>query len=271
MKSLSAIRAPGTAFMLAAAGTMVLLLRHQHSGYATALCASVCVAALLGSIVGFAFSAVAASLMSMLHLMSRETVPVLLVCSIVLQLYCTAGLWKTLDWRGSLRYVLGGAVTLPLGVQLLRHLSPAGIGLVIGTLVAPTAAYLLFKPALRLPAPGPVTELAIGAAGGITGGLVAFPGAALSISLNLRGLDKTQSRALQQPYILTMQLMALAWMLAGPQGVAWSAATWTAIPATLLGAQLGLSVFRRLTSAQFNRAVYGLLLVSGLVLLSHAA
>ncbi|MCB2038387.1 MAG: hypothetical protein KDF56_15975, partial [Ottowia sp.] len=59
--------------------------------------------------------------------------------------------------------------------------------------------------------------------------------------------------------------------LAGPQGVAWSAAMWTAIPATLLGAQLGLSVFRRLTSAQFNRAVYGLLLVSGLVLLSHAA
>ncbi|HPR44697.1 MAG TPA: hypothetical protein PLZ13_10255, partial [Ottowia sp.] len=61
------------------------------------------------------------------------------------------------------------------------------------------------------------------------------------------------------------------WMLTGRQGVAWSAATWTAIPATLLRAQLGLSVFHRLTSAQFNRAVYGLLLVSGLVLLSHAA
>ena len=48
----------------------------------------------------------------------------------------------------------------------------------------------------------------MGAAGGIVGGFSAFPGSIPVVYLGLRGLSKTETRNITQPYILTLQLIS---------------------------------------------------------------
>ena len=57
-------------------------------------------------------------------------------------------------------------------------------------------------------------DVCVGALGGITGGLAAFPGAFVTIWCSVRGWDKSVQRAVTQPFILAMQLITLATMQA---------------------------------------------------------
>jgi hypothetical protein len=86
----------------------------------------------------------------------------------------------------------------------------------------------------------------------------------------MRGWDKLRQRAVYQPYILAMQIVAivcLRWTAPIPQGVVHDLPY---IPFALLGAAGGLALFRRLTTLQFQKAVSVLLMVSGAGLLVHA-
>ena len=59
-----------------------------------------------------------------------------------------------------------------------------------------------------------------GALGGIAGGLGGFPGAFVTIWCSMRGWDKLRQRAVYQPYILAMQLVTIAclrWQCADPR------------------------------------------------------
>jgi uncharacterized protein len=51
--------------------------------------------------------------------------------------------------------------------------------------------------------------VAVGAAGGIIGGFAAFPGSMPVVYLGLRGVSKTNTRGITQPYILALQLISL--------------------------------------------------------------
>jgi uncharacterized protein len=112
-----------------------------------------------------------------------------------------------------------------------------------------------------------------GAAGGITGGLAAFPGACVTIWCGLQGWAKERQRAVFQPYILLMQAAALAWMQllpAAPGGGAWRVGLGEAasfLPPALLGTLCGLSLFHRLSDRQFGLAVNLLLIASGAALM----
>ena len=115
---------------------------------------------------------------------------------------------------------------------------------------------------------GWLSDFVAGAAGGITGGLAAFPGAFVTIWCGMRGWDKNRQRALYQPYILLMQLFALAML--GSAG-AWNGSDLALLgyaPAALLGAYAGLQLFRGMTDHQFSVALYLLLIVSGAALIA---
>ena len=126
---------------------------------------------------------------------------------------------------------------------------------------------LLGKPrAIRLQ--HPALDVLSGFLGGITGGAVGFPSAAVTILCSLRGWDKARQRALFQPFILIMQVAALL-AISLAQGhtmhtVGLDPGTLLCIPGGLLGTQLGMSLYQRLSNRQFATAVNLLLLVSGL-------
>lgn len=243
-----------------------------EAGLLAAAAAVIFAAALLSSVVGFAFSALAGA--ALLRLLGDPAcaVSVLLVCSIAIQSYSVVALRKHLEWRRLLPFLAGGAATVPVGVWLLQHMPVRVFGATLGTLVLGYAAYMMWRRegARSYPQAGPLADALAGALGGLTGGLAGFPGLAVTIWCGLRGWTKETQRGVFQPYILLMQLEALALLQAGGTPMLAPLSLGLLAAMALVAACIGVAYFRRMTNAQFNTMVYLLLAASGASLLSGA-
>ena len=248
----------------------VVLLAQGSPELAASLFA-VFVASTVSSVAGFAFSALCGSLL--FHLMARpvEAVQVMIVCSIAMQLFGVAALWRSIDWHSLPIFLFGGIFGVPAGVYLLLHLESGTYRVVIGGLLIGYSGYLLLRRPTRAIRTGSVSDACAGFLGGLTGGLAGFPGAFVTIWCGLKGWDKERQRGVYQPFILGMQpitLLAISLMrpsssAAAPLGLQMLAF----VPAALLGAWFGLRIFNRLSDRQFNLAVNALLIVSGIALI----
>ena len=152
----------------------------------------------------------------------------------------------------------------------MLHLPAATYRSVIGGLLIAYGCYVLLRPpmrTLRLPA---VFDVCAGFLSGITGGLAGFPGCFVTIWCGLKGWNKTQQRGVYQPFILCMQpVTLLAIHLMRPSSQAAAQLDWKVyafIPAALLGAWIGLCIFKRLSDRQFELVANWLLIGSGIAL-----
>jgi len=202
------------------------------------------VAALVSSVAGFAFCALAGSALAWLGTEPVKAVEAMVLCSIANQLYAVWAIREAIRWKALLPMLAAGTVTIPFGVWLLLHVDAAYYGTV-------------FRDALA------------GALGGITGGLAGIPGSAVTIWCGMRGWDKLKQRAVYQPYILTMQIVTILCLRFQSPIRMNLAHDLRFVPFAVLGAMGGLAVFRRLTNNQFQLAVSVLLAVSGVGLLAR--
>jgi hypothetical protein len=86
----------------------------------------------------------------------------------------------------------------------------------------------------------------------------------------MRGWTKEQQRALYQPHILILQITALVCLRTNaPIHNGWGDLA-LHVPVALLAACGGLKLFGKLTNRQFNLVVHGLLVASGLFLITKA-
>jgi uncharacterized membrane protein YfcA len=224
------------------------------------------VAASLSSTVGFAFSAIAAAMI--FHLVSDtvEAVQVMMVASIAIQAYSVAGMWHTISWRACAPFLVGGIATMPAGIYLLLSFRPQAYIFSMGLALALYGAYMLFRQPPSIKTGGVTTDIAVGALGGLTGPLAAFPGAFVTIWCGMRGWDKVAQRSVYQPYILVLQVLTLGGLsLVNERGVLDGHLIVYALPG-VAGAYLGLQVFQKLTDVQFRRLVNLALILSGIVL-----
>ena len=229
--------------------------------------AAILVGSVAAGLAGFAFSAITGALL--LHWLAPTTaVPLLLACSLATQLVSITALWKRMQWKQCLFLLAGGLPAIPLGAYLLQHLRPGIFGFGFGALLVAYAGYMLLRPGLALGQGGRAMTVAIGFAGGITGGAVAFPGAVPTIWCNLRQLPKDTQRGMVQPFILLMQLATIAYF--SKLGILNRATLTTflwCVPAVLGGTWLGLRLYRVIDDAMFGRVVLFFLLFSGVTLM----
>ena len=224
--------------------------------------------AVVSGFTGFAFSAVAGAVL--LHVLPpREAVPLMMVCSVLVQSMSLFSLRRHIEWRGSLRLILGGLAGLPPALYVLLHADPALLRIGFGIFLAGYAAYMLLRPAVH-----PFRQAALrydavaGLAGGLIGGVTAMPGAIPAIWCELRGLAKDRQRGLVQPYITAMQIAALAF-LAAQSGISAGLSSEVLHSLAPLGAgtMLGLALFGRVSDSQFRRVLLSTLMVCGLAYL----
>jgi hypothetical protein len=93
------------------------------------------------------------------------------------------------------------------------------------------------------------------------------PGAFGTIWCGFKGLSKERQRGLYQPFILIVQLAALAVLALsslGAGGRPFDFAGIAYVPAMLIGSSLGMACFKWLNDRQFALAVNLLLIASGL-------
>jgi uncharacterized membrane protein YfcA len=122
---------------------------------------------------------------------------------------------------------------------------------------------LLWRPVGTIGGMRPLADLLVGATGGITGPLAAFPGACVTIWCGMRGWDKVESRSVYQPYLLAMQIVGVTALIAlQPRGAFDPRLLAYALPG-LAGAVLGLRLFHALSDAQFRRLINLALIASG--------
>jgi uncharacterized membrane protein YfcA len=237
-------------------------------GAATAL--AILLSAFVSSIAGFAFSALAGSALAYLKVDPFRAVQMMVVCSLATQLYAVWTIREAIRWRPLLPMIAAGAATVPLGVWTLRHadalIYAAGLGIFLigyGCMVA------LRRDGVVLRA-NAWRDAAAGALGGLAGGLAGIPGAFVTILCSMRGWDKLRQRAVYQPYILAMQLVAIVCLHWNAHARIELEHDMNLVPFALLGAIGGLAVFRRMSNQQFQVAVSALLVVSGMGLLARA-
>jgi uncharacterized protein len=245
----------------------VVCSRDRNWALQLLLSAGIFAGAMVSGLAGFAFSAVAGAVV--LHILPpTEAVPLMMACSIITQAVSLVALRGTIAWRGSIVLIIGGVIGAAPALYLLHSIDARTLRFAFGAFLALYAAWMLFRPAAARAGstPGRLRHAIVGLGGGLIGGLTAMPGALPTIWCDLRGMPKDQQRGLVQPFIMAMQVLALAFMLshnALSSAVLLQLAL--SLPALAADAMLGIMVFRRVSDALFRRIVLSLLLVAGLI------
>jgi uncharacterized protein len=171
--------------------------------------------------------------------------------------------------RPHLAVVLGSAIGVPLGAELLRFAPAVQMRMAVGGLLIAFALYNWFRPDSTVAArAGAMADGAVGVVNGVVGGATGLAGIAAVVWCNLRGWPPAEQRAAFQPVGVATFVMIALWL--GGTGMIGSATAMLfllGLPALALGTWAGLKSFGRLDEAGFRRVVLGLLLLSGVSLL----
>jgi uncharacterized protein len=234
-----------------------------------AICAAVFLGGIVSGFAGFAFSAVAGAIL--LHVLAPIlAIPLMMSCTIVSQATSLAVFRRFVDWREALPMIVGGVVGLPIGLGLLVLAQPAVYRIAFGLFLVSYAVYMLVKrpPTSFADLAGLRLHSAVGFAGGLVGGFTAMPGALPVIWCELRGVSREQQRGVVQPFILGMQILALAMLASRPGVIRGEVLQYTllALPALAAGVMIGLFLFTRVDKARFRAATLWLLIVSGVLM-----
>lgn len=199
--------------------------------------------------------------------------PLVAACSVITQVQSLPLIWHALDWRRLAPFVVGGIFGIPVGTALLVHTPVTLLKLVLGVLLILYSGVMLLGPRRpRLPRSGRLADGVVGLTSGILGGLAGLSGVLPTIWASLQDWGKDERRAVFQGFNFSVLLLTVATHAAAGllTGSFWRALL-ICLPGTLLGAVVGQSVYRRVSTDVFNRIVLTVLLLAGLALvLSNA-
>jgi uncharacterized membrane protein YfcA len=253
---------------LCAGSVLCAALVMQDGSNNTTVMFAIFVASLVSSFAGFAFSAVCGAMLFHLSDDPVHVVQIMITCSIANQAAMTWAMRRDIVWRELAVYLAGGAFGLTIGVWVLLHANHTVYTEGLGVLLLFYGGYMLMRKPLVVRRQHRGFDLVSGFLGGITGGAAAIPSMPVTIWCSMKGWDKTRQRAMFQPFILIMQVVALlAIGLLRDRGIGkigYEISDTLFVPAALLGTALGLLVYRSMSDLQFARAINALLLVSGL-------
>lgn len=205
--------------------------------------------------------------------------PVSAVAVVTLQSVITGlmGLWEVraalrVNVARLMRFILPGLIGIPIGLILLEHISADGLKLVVACLLVVYGGFFSFRTNLpRFERRTPVLDATVGLSGGVMSGMAGLSGAVPTIWCSLRPWPKAETRAVLQPFnVVVLSATTVMLWTRGAYDSPTVTAFLIALPASLLAAQAGLMVFRRVSDSVFRRLLIGLSLVLGLALLIDA-
>ena len=199
----------------------------------------------------------------------REAVAIALACSIATGV---PGVWqvrRNIDARRLGVFLVPALLGIPLGLVALDLINARLLSLFVGTMLLVYGGYFAFR--RNLPS---ITgrwlglEAGIGFVGGVLGAMAGLSGALPSMWLAMRPWPKGEQRGILQPFNMVILTLA-AGLLAFDGGFGGSVPFNLALtlPASAIGAALGLWLFSKLSDYGYRRLLIGLMLISGLSLL----
>jgi len=202
---------------------------------------------------------------------ATQAVSIVLVMSVASSVQ---GLWIVRNEIGAnrarlARFLLPGLIGLPLGNSLLDLISASLLKLFIAIFMLLYGAFFILRRSLpRLERQTPLIDTAIGFLGGVLGGAASLSGALPTMWCAMRPWTKGETRAVLQPYNFAILVGAmLIFAFQGKYDRETLIVTLIVLPVTLISADIGIRVFRRLTDTQFRVLLIAFMFFSGLALL----
>jgi uncharacterized membrane protein YfcA len=226
-------------------------------------------AAFVAGLAGFAFGIVAAAIW--LHFLTPiQTAALIAGFGLIVQGWAVWKLRRALHLGRLAPFLVGGALGVPVGIEILRWTSASTLRVAVGALLVLFSVHSLARPKLgSAQGAGKVADGAIGAINGAVGGATGLAGIVATVWCTRRGWPPAEQRAVFQPVGVSVFVMTVLWL--GGAGIVAADTLYLfviGLPALALGTWLGLRLFGRLEEAAFRRVVLLLLLISGAGLLA---
>ena len=224
-------------------------------------------ASFVAGLAGFAFGIVAAAVW--LHFLPpAQTAALIVAFGLIVQGVAVWKLRKAIKHARLAPFLIGGAIGVPIGAEVLRWASPASLRLGIGIILVAFSTYSLIRP--KLPSAGNANRLTDGSIGilnGALGGATGLAGIVLTIWCTVHDWPPPEQRAVFQPVGVSVFAMTALW-LGGTGTIDRNTVELflMGLPALALGTWAGVKLFGKLDETGFRRIVMGLLLVSGISL-----
>ena len=224
-------------------------------------------AALVAGLAGFAFGLIAAGVW--LHILTPvQTTTLIVAFALLIQGIAVWKLRHAVRFDRLLPFLVGSALGVPLGAELLRGASPGPLRAGVGVVLIVFSLYSLARPKLgAIAAGGRAADGGVGLLNGVLGGMTGLGGILPTLWCSLKGWSKEEQRAVFQPVAVATFALTAAWLGAtGSIGGDTVRLFLLGLPVVLIGTWLGLKLFGRLDEAGFRKVVLALLLVSGVIL-----
>ena len=225
---------------------------------------AVFLSAIIRQVSGFGFALVSMPLITMI-VGIRVATPLVAIAATTVGLLMIASNWQQADRRILLQLCGWALLGVPLGVILFGYLPEEWVKRGLGALLISYSIFALVQPKLPLVKNGVVTAVS-GFFSGVLTGAYNTGGPPIVVYGTLRHWPPHQFRATLQLFFLIVTGMAMI-----GQGLAglWTGEVWRlylySIPGLLLGQFLGDRIHHMIPRHLFNRVIYGMLIVSGLI------
>jgi uncharacterized membrane protein YfcA len=195
-----------------------------------------------------------------LHFLSSAHATALIVAyGLIVQGISVWRLRRSINLTRLLPFLLGAAIGVPIGVELLHWTSPSAL-----------RAFIIWC-GLSLPRSRQARQ-PIGVLNGVVGGATGLAGIVVTIWCTLRGWSRDEQRTVFQPIGVGVFVITGIWL--GGTGLV-DAETIRlfviGLPVLLAGTWVGLRLYSRLDEAGFRKVILGLLLISGLALVMRGS
>ena len=159
---------------------------------------TVFIASIIRGFNGFGFSATCISGFSFI-LPAIEIVPIILILEVLISIFMAPYIWKKIDWSFVLKVLLGIIIGSPIGLYLLKYLSPDVTHLSICLLII-FFSFLLMNGYKNIKINNEFTKFYTGIISGVINGLTTLGGMPVALFLLVAGI---------QPAIIRGSLAAL--------------------------------------------------------------
>jgi uncharacterized membrane protein YfcA len=220
-------------------------------------------------ILGFGNALIAMPLLA-LAIRVQIASPVVALANLTGILIILVGNWRSIDFKAAWRLILGSLIGIPIGLYFIKNANESLVRIILGAILVLFGLYYLISP--RLPyLQGEGTSYAFGLASGILGGAYNSNGPPIVIYGALRRWAPASFRAtLQGVFLPTNLLVIVGHVLAGLTTPTVVKLYGISLPFMLGATLLGMYLGKRIPKGQFNRIVYGFLVVMGVLLIVRA-
>jgi hypothetical protein len=215
---------------------------------------------------GFGIALVAMAFLP--YVMSPVTAIVLLtIYAFVFSLVALVQLWRDVTPRALLDLLIGTVVGTPLGVWVLATLPLSALTRLIG-LVLVIAVTLELRGIMPQRLTGRAWGFGAGLLAGVIGGAVGTPGPPVVMYATTQGWSpRTMKGNVMAFFVVNQGAILAGYWWAGLLTPEVLTVTAGYTPPALVGVLAGIALFNRVDPLRFRRIVFGLLLLSGLILL----